>query len=243
MTWENRLRLTLGVLGVIVVVGLLTVVFNQRQNQIASFTGAVGADVYTVGADYSGTVVKQDVDAGDSVTKGEELFVVQSLQLKENVANGLKVGNTEAYRVDLKKGTITYFAVVDGTVQSLNARLGNSLGAGSALATIASNDRYVLASFRLFPRDYARVHTNSVARIRLADDELITGIVTQVSSTTGDDGTVSQLRIESGALPKVAEGLRNPGAPVGVTVTLADSGPLAGVGDALTDFLVKIGLR
>lgn len=242
MTWENRLRLTLGVLGVVVVVAVLTLVFNQRQNQITSYTGTVVADVYTVGADYAGTVVKQDVQDGDSVTKGQELFVVRSLQLKEAVATGTKVGDTSAYTVDKKLGTITYYAVVNGTITDLNARLGNSI-AGGSLATIASDDRYVEADFRLFPRDYARVHENSQARIRLADDSEIMGLVTQATSTTGGDGTVSTLRIESGSLAGVDAVLRNPGAPVSVTVELDQSGPLAGVTDSLTDFLVKIGLR
>lgn len=242
MTWENRLRLTLGVLGVVVVSAVLTLVFNQRQNQLTSYTGTVVADNYTVGADYAGTVVKQDVQEGDAVTKGEELFVVQSLQLKEALARGTKVGDTSAYSVDRKTGTITYYAVVNGTVTTLDARLGNSI-AGGALATLASEDRYIEADFRLFPRDYARLHQNSPARVRLADDSEIAGYVTTAASTTGSDGTVSKLRIESGNLATVDGVLRNPGAPVSVTVELDQSGPLAGVSDALTDFLVKIGLR
>jgi multidrug resistance efflux pump len=242
MTWVNRLRLTLGTLGVFALVAALTLVFNQRQNQIASYTGAVEADKYTVGADYAGTVVEQDVKQGDAVRKGQRLFVVQSLALKESLANGLEVPDTDAYRVKAKHGTITYYAVTDGQVTELNARLGNSV-AGGSLATIAAGDRFVLANFKLVPRDYARVHTGSAARIRLADDTVVTGTVSDISATTGESGTVTTVRIKSDDLTKVTAALAAPGAPVSVTVALQDSGPLAGLDDAAIDLLAKIGLK
>lgn len=242
MNWENRLRLTLGVLGMFVLVAALTLIFNQRQNQIASYTGTVSADHYTVGADYAGTVVQQDVQQGQAVRQGQRLFVVQSLQLKESLRNGVKVANTEAYRVDAKRGQIAYYAVIDGRISELNARLGNSLAGGGSLATIAADSRFVLANFRLVPRDYARVHPGSLARIRLADDQTVTGTVTDISATTGESGTMSTIRIVASDLAKVTAALAAPGAPVSVTVALEDSGPLAGVADAMTDLLAKIGL-
>ncbi len=242
MTWENRLRLTLGVLGVIAMVAALTLIFNQRQNQIASVTGAVDADQYTVGADYAGTVVEQEVEQGDVVTQGQRLFVVQSLALKESLSNGLAVPDTDAYRVNAKLGAITYYAVTDGQITELNARLGNSVSGGS-LATISAGNRFVVADFKLVPRDYARVHSGSPARIRLANDELVYGTVEQVSASTGESGTVSTIRITSDSLTTVTAALAAPGAPVNVTIELADSGPLAGVTDAVTDALAKIGLR
>lgn len=244
MTWENRLRLTLGVLGVIALVAALTVVFNQRQNQITSFTGAVAADLYLVGADHSGTVISQDVEVGDTVEPGDPLFTVQSLQLKEAIAAGVAVSDTEAYHVDPVAGTIAYRAVVTGQVTDLTARLGNSVPAGGGLATItASGNRYVTASFRLVPRDYARIAIGAPARITLAGDQIIDGTVAAITAETSDSGTVSRLRISSDALADAPSSLTNPGAPVTVSVDLPDSGPLAGVGDLTTDFLTKIGLR
>lgn len=241
MTWGNRLRLVLGVLGVFALVAALTLVFNQRENQIASYSGSVAADEYTVGADYAGTVVRQYVQPGDRVTKGQKLFVVQSLQLKESIDNGAEVPDTAAYKVGSERGTITYFAVIDGQVKELNARLGNSV-AGGSLATLAADDRFVLANFRLVPRNYARVYPGSAASIRLANDQIITGTVTEVVATTGETGTTSTIRITSPELALVTPALAAPGAPVYATVKMEDSGPLAGVRDAVTDTLAKIGL-
>ncbi len=244
MTWTNRLRMLGGILAVFVLVGGLTVIFNQRQHTITSFTGNVAAQVYTVGADYPGTVVDQRVEEGDRVREGQPLFTVQSLQLRQDLRHGLKVSDTDAYKIDKKKGLISYFAVVDGEIGRLDARQGNSLPGGTALATLtADGDRYIEARFRLVPRDYARVHPGSPARITLPNDTIIDGEVAAVAVETGETGTVSTLRVESADLPSVAPALGKPGTPVTVTVELDDTGPLTGVSDQLKDFLAKVGLR
>lgn len=243
MTWGIRLRLFIGVLAVFALVGALTLVFNQRQNQVTSFTGSVVADTYEVGADYPGTVIAQDVQLGDRVEAGDRLFVVRSLQLREAVRNGLEVTDSKAYKVNGRTGTISYYAVTDGLVQKLKARTGNSLGTDGSLATIAADVRYIEADFKLVPRDYARMQVGSPAKIRLANDQVVTGQVSRVGSATGELGTVSRVRVDSDALGGVPPALRNPGAPVSVTVLLQDTGPLAGVRDAVNDLLVKIGLR
>lgn len=244
MTWENRLRLFVGVLGVVLLVGALTLVFNQRQNRITSFTGQVTADVYTVGADHAGTVIAQFVEPGEEVRQGQRLFTVQSLQLKADLANGLEVDDTDAYQIDAKRGTITYHAVVAGEISRLKARLGNSVPVGEGLAEItAAGSRSVSASFRLLPRDYARVTPGSAARIVLPNDQIIDGRVEAITAETGETGTISRLRVSSTGLAEASASLTNPGAPVTVSVDLVDSGPLAGVTDLATDFLTKIGLR
>lgn len=244
MTWENRLRLFAGSIAVFMLVAGLTLVFNQRQNQITSFTGQVAADVYVVGADYAGTVIDQKVEAGNRVIVGQELFTVQSLQLKEALANGLKIADTQAYRVDAGQGTLTYYAVIAGVVTEINAKLGNSVPAGGWLASITDGgERFVEARFRLLPRDYARLREGASSEIILPNDQTIAGVVTAVSVETGADGTVSTLRLVAPELDDVADTLANPGTPVTVIVSLQDTGPLAGVSDLLNDFLVKIGVR
>lgn len=244
MTWENRLRLLAGMLGVVVLVGALTLVFNQRQNRITSFTGEVTADVYTVGADHAGTVTGQYVEPGAEVMPGQPLFTVQSLQLKEELANGLEIGDTDAYTIDAKRGTITYHAVVAGEVSELKARLGNSVPVGAGLAEItAAGNRYVAASFRLLPRDYARVTPGTPARVILPNGEILAGTVDTIAAESGETGTIGTLRVSSAELASASTSLTNPGAPVTVSVDLVDSGPLAGVSDMVTDFLTKIGLR
>lgn len=244
MTWHNRLRLVTGFIVVVLLVGVLTVVFNQRQNQITSLTGQVTADVYGVGADYPGTVVEQNVNLGDRVTVGQKLFTVQSIQLKEAIAKNLNVADTIAYKVNPTLGAITYYSVVSGHVTDLSARLGNSLAAAGSLASITADQaRYVEAKFRLVPRDYARVKIGAQARVTLPNDQIVQGVVKEVSVVTDVAGTTATLRLTIPDLGSVPESLSSPGTPVSVGVSLQDTGPLAGVSDLLVNLMVKVGLR
>ena len=244
MTWENRLRLLGGVVVVVALVLTLTLVFNHRQNQVSSYTAKVAADTYTVGADHAGTITSQRVKEGDVVTKGEALFSVQSLQLKQDLANGLDVADTEAYEVNRKTGTITYFSVIDGRVDRIAALQGNSVPGGVGLAELSGGDRYVSASFHLVPRDYARVTVGAPTRVVLPNDQVITGRVEKVSVSSDDDGAVAELRIAVPALRELdQQTLAEPGTPVTATVQLADTSWFAPVTDAVNDLLLQIGLR
>ena len=244
MTWNNRLRLLGGILGIVVITLGLAMIFNHRQNEAHSFTAQVGADTYTVGADHAGTVIRQLVTDGDAVTKGQELFGVQSLQLKEDIANGLVVDDTLAYKVDRASGIITYYAVTGGTITKLNAQQGNSVPAGSGLATLYGTDRFVTASFHLAPRDYARVLPGATARVVLPNDQVIAATVAKVSVASGQDGAVATLKVDAPQLLQLGQTtLSEPGTPVTVTVELADSGPLAPLTDAMNDLLQQVGLR
>jgi len=236
--------LTLGILAVISLTLALALVFNHRQNQVSSYQAQVGAEPYTVGADHSGTVIKQEVKEGDTVTKGQELFQVQSLQLKEDLANGLVVQDTLAYKVDQARGVITYFAVTAGRVDQLNAQQGNSVPAGGSLATIYGSDRFITADFHLAPRDYARVVAGAPARVTLPNDQVINAKVAKVSVASSSDGAVASLKLDSSELVSLEQQtLAEPGTPLIVTVQLTDSGPLAPITDAVNDLLQQVGLR
>lgn len=244
MTWNNRFRLLGGILGVIAFTLGLALVFNHRQNQVSSYVGQVSADSYDIGADHAGTVIRQLVEDGDAVKAGDELFRVQSLQLKQDIANGLEVADTQAYKVDAKRGVITYYAVSAGTIEKLNARQGNSVPAGGTLATLYGGERYLEASFHLAPRDYARVVPGTEARVVLPNDQVITASVAKVAVANSVDGTVATLKLESSQLRRLAQKtLSEPGTPVVVNVQLTDSGPLAPVTDAVNDLLQQVGLR
>ncbi|HQY99875.1 MAG TPA: HlyD family efflux transporter periplasmic adaptor subunit [Propionicimonas sp.] len=244
MTWNNRFRLLGGVLAVIALVLGLAMVFNHRQNQITSYEAKVAADSYTVGADYSGTVIKQLVKEGDAVTKGQPLFAVQSLQLKEAFANGLEIADTEVYKVDTDRGVLTYYAAADGRIDDLFAQQGNSVAVGNPLATLTGGERYLEASFHVVPRDYARLQAGNPARITLPNDQVITGTVEKVAVSSDSAGTVSTLRLKSSQLAALdPQPLSEPGTPVIVAVQLNDTGPLAPITDAMNDLLQQVGLR
>jgi hypothetical protein len=79
--------------------------------------------------------------------------------------------------------------------------------------------------------------------VLLPSQETLIGTVEGIDVDTVDGQALSTIRIESASLAEgPASGLFQPGTPVSVSIQLRDDGPLAGVSDALHDFLRKVGL-
>lgn len=243
MTWSNRLRLIGGVLGVVLLVAVLTLIFNQRQSKVASLTATIATDTYDVGAAYGGTVIKQYVREGDSVTKGQKLFTIQSVPLQQDVSNGLQISDSDAYDVNPKAGTLTYKATVAGQLSELEAKLGNSLSQGEPFAKISvTGSQYVQAKYLLSPRDYERVEQDAQVSLLLPNNQSVDGKVTTVKVATENAQALTEVRVDSDALKADLGELAKPGTPVVATLQLRDDGPLAGVSDLAFNFLRQIGL-
>lgn len=244
MTWINRLRLTGGLLGVLALLAILTVVFNQRQTSTTSMSATVAADQYDLSAAYGGTVVKQYVAEGDSVSKGDKLFTVQSPDFQQDLSQGIEISDTEAFSVNTNSGTLTYKAVVDGKLTELESKLGNSLTTGRSFAKITvGNTQYVDAYYLLSPRDYARVEKGADVKILLPNNQTIPGNVATIKVETENGQAMTNVGIESDAIREAGlESLNQPGTPVAATVQLRDDGPLAGTRDLVLDFFGQIGL-
>jgi multidrug resistance efflux pump len=245
MTWINRLRLLGGILGVVLIVAVLTLVFNQRQTKASSLTATVAADNYDVGAAYGGTVIKQYVKDGDVVTKGQKLFTINSVPLQQDLANGLQMQDSDAYDVDAKAGTLTYKATVAGQVTDLKAKLGNSLGTGAPFATISVvGSQYVDAKFLLSPGDYSRIKKGADVDIVLPNNQIISGTVSTIEVTTDQSKALTEVRVDSKSLAsRDLSNVNQAGTPVTATVHLEDDGPLGGVSDMTFAFLRQIGLK
>jgi hypothetical protein len=245
MTWINRLRLLGGLLGVVLLVAILTLIFNHRQTQAASLTATVGSDQYAVGAAYGGTVTKQYVQDGDLVKKGDKLFTIQSVGLQQDLSNGVPIASSDAYDVDPKAATLTYRATVEGQVKDLKAKLGNSLSSAQDFATISvTNSQFVDAQYLLSPGDYGRVTQGAAVSILLPNNKTIQGTVSTIEVATDSGQARTDVRVDSPALKDPALGtLAQTGTPVVATVKLRDDGPLAGVSDLAFTFLRQIGLR
>ena len=244
MTWTNRLRLLGGLLGVLVLVAVLTIIFNQRQTQAQSLTATIATDAYDVGAGYGGTVIEQDVRENDLVQVGDPLFTMQSPAMQQDVANKVKVASTEAYRVNTKKGTVTYLATVAGQVDEVKAKLGTTLSGGQSFARIVvSGSQFVEAQYVLTPRDYERVQTGALVSILLPNNQKVDGTVSTVKVATDRGNAAAEIRVDSPALtdPTLST-LTKTGTPVVATVRLRDDGPLAGVSDSIFAFLRQIGV-
>jgi multidrug resistance efflux pump len=248
MTWSNRLRLYGGLILVIAVVAALTLVFNQRRSQALSLTGHVVADQVTVGAQFGGVVVTQHVADGDTVKKGQDLFTVvvpRTVGSAGEVVDAVAATSNDAYVVDSDSSTVTYRALTAGKLADVGVAQGGFVQSGSPLATItAVGSEYVVAKFRLSPRDYERVTAGARVDLLLPDNSTVQGKVGEVSVTTEGGQALTDVTISSDELrdPSRAR-LAVPGTPVSATLSLRDDGPLAGPTDAMFGFMRKIGLR
>lgn len=245
MTWTNRFRLFGGLLGVLALVSVLTLVFNQRQTQAQSQSAEIQTDTASIGAGYGGTVIKQYVDDAQQVQVGDKLFTLQSPALQADVANDIEVKGNGAYDVNAKKGRITYKATVAGRVDGLTAQLGTTLTPGSPFAKITvTGSEYIKAHYLLTPRDYERVEAGAPVSILLPNNQKIAGSVSDIRVSTEQAKAAAEIRVDSTELtdPAIAT-LTRTGTPVVATVELRDDGPLAGVTDSLFAFARKIGVQ
>lgn len=243
MTWRNRFRLLAGLAAVLVLVAGLTIVFNQRQAQVASTSASIEAERYPVGIDYGGTVIDRFVDAGTRVHAGQDLFSLQSSSLQADLAEGLIKPDTVAYSVS-DGGLITLRASVDGTVSDISTERGSFVQAGQVLAMIdRAGSLFVSADYALTPRDYARVEDGATVDILLPNQRQVSGRIESIEVQTADGRAETTVRVASDQLVDGDNnGLVARGTPVTATIMLRDDGVLAGVGDGVSDFLRKIGL-
>lgn len=243
MTWASRAKLFFGLIVVVIIVGILTIVFNQRQSQSASITAFIDAVHYPVGIDYGGTVISSDVKNGDHVTKGETLFTLQSSSLQADLQRGLLKPNTISYSVT-EAGVITLTAAVTGTVTGVSTQAGSFVQAGQVLASIdKAGSLFVSAQYTLSPRDYSRIDTGASVDILLPNQTTVAGRVSSIDVTTVQGTAKTTIKIQSDRLIDGAyNDLVKPGTPVSASLTLRNDGIFAGVEDGVTDFLRKIGL-
>jgi multidrug resistance efflux pump len=243
MTWRSRLKLVTGLLGVIALVLVLTLVFTQRQSQVASDSASIQAERFPVGIDYGGTVVERVVGEGDRVEAGDPLFVILSTTLQADLAEGLLKLETIAYSVTAD-GSITLTASVAGTVRDVTTERGSFVQAGQVLATIdRAGSLYVAAEYELTSGDYARIAEGAAVELFLPDNQRITGRASAVQVTTTDGKATTTVTVRSDSLVDGGHhGLMARGTPVTATLQLRNDGVFAGMSDSLFDFLRKVGV-
>ena len=103
MTWTQSTPTPHGLLGVLVVVAVLTLIFNQRQTQAHSLTATVATDTYDVGAPYGGTVIEQFVEGGRRRRRRARSSSHHRASRSSRTSPTASAStNTEAYDVDPK---------------------------------------------------------------------------------------------------------------------------------------------
>ncbi len=241
MTWSNRFRLLAGVVVVLLVVTSATYIFTRRQAQAVSVNAQIIAESYGVGADYAGLVVDRFVDPGDQVDQNDPLFVIESLQVARDVESGALAGNRDDVSAS---GELVVRAAVPGTLRTIDVSEGAYSSAGVVLATIEQDESLsAQAVFILAPRDFGRIENEARVDLLLPDQRLLQGNVTDISVETIDgEAHVTATIASDGLVQGPDNGLIQAGTPLEARLHLTEAGPLAGMRDALDDFMRKVGL-
>jgi multidrug resistance efflux pump len=234
MTWGNRLRLLLGVVVIVLIVGIATVVLSQRKGETSSTTASIEAIAFPIGTDYAGTIIDQPVSTGDLVAAGDPIATIDSNSLRENQAKGIVATSNSVFDIH-PDGTVTVLSTVSGVVQSIAIQQGGYAGSGTTIATVQATDgMYVTAEFTLDPKDFARVDTGALVSLKLPNADRVDGEVAQIDVTTVDGNARTIVKVTSPSLDYGGHGgLVAPGTPVEATLTLRNDDPLATVVDAL----------
>jgi multidrug resistance efflux pump len=243
MTWSNRFRLLGGALLVLAIVAASTIVFTQREGQVASRTASFEAVSYPVGSDYAGTVTEQFVEEGAAVATGDKLLSVQSATLLNALDSPQGVPENTAYIV-ADDGTLTLIATQPGILSEVEAQVGGFVDAGQALATVERDASiFVLADFIIDPYNFTRIEDGARVEVVLPDHQRIEATVATKSVDTVDGKANVQLEITSeDFIAGKMDGLVASGTPVTAILHLREEGPLAGIKDSLYQLMEQVGL-
>ena len=234
MTWRNRIRLGLGLIGVLALAAVLTMIVNRNNGIVDSRSASLVAEDYPVGTDYAGTVTEQYVHTGDVVKAGQPLFEVQSATLERDIAQNLVTPDNLTYEVK-NDNTIVLAATNDGVVSSVAYTNGAFVPANTTIATIQqAGSMYVSADFVLSAKDYARIPAQAQVDLVLPNNEKVTAQVSQIQVQTEDGQARTIIRAYS---PDLADGtgLFAVGTPVQATLHLDNSGPITDVTNTITN--------
>lgn len=254
MTWRGRIRLGLGLLGVVALTAVLTMVLNARNGVVESRSAALAAETYPVGTDYGGTLVAQLVQIGDQVAAGQPMFELRSSAVQRDVAQRLV--DTGALPYELRAdGTLVLAASDAGRVASLTYPLGSFVPANSTIATVQrAGSLYIEGEFVLTAQDYARLAPDATLEVLLPSNRSVDAQVRRIQVQTEDGEARTEVEAYSAQLgDATADGLFAVGSPVTATLHLRNDGLVTDAtawvlgridvaADAATSVLRRIGL-
>ena len=189
-----------GILVVVLIVVALSMYLNNIMSVSQSSKARLAADSTTLGADYPGLIVKQNVEEGDKVAKGQVLFEIQSTQLNDALTKGSITASSLSVDVDPVTNYIRLKASDDGVIEKINYRAGSYVQGGGIVASIDTvGSLYVIANFRLSPPDYARINKSNEIKLRLPDNSTQTATVYSIAlvSNGSDVDTVVKARLKN----------------------------------------------
>lgn len=239
MTWFNRFKLLVGLVAVVAVAGVAVVQLSDDRGRATSTTAQIAADSYVLGTPYSGTIIAQPAELGQSVAEGDPVFVIDSPALELEIAEGLidPEGNPN---ID-PEGNFLIRANTPGVLTGTRVATGAFVQASSELATVqAEGSLQVEAEYEMTASQYGRLTDDAPVTLRLPDGREMTGSTADVSVERTDDGTSRVvLHIVSEELSALAreDRLITTGTPLTAEVELRNEGVVAEISERVKGYL------
>ena len=225
MTWASRIRLVVGVIVVAMIAALATYQLNETRGVATSDSAQILARTYSVGTPYSGLVVDQKVDVGDTVKTGDPLFVIDSATLQYDIRNGFARQATEATQID-PDGKLVILATGDGTVTKVGSERGTFVQSASELATVQR------------AKEYARVPDGADVTVVLPDQREIAATVERNDVETVGGQAQAVFTITGDELVEGdGDGLVSAGTPVTAELHLTNDGVVTRTADSVKTYL------
>lgn len=182
MKFTAKLRLVFGILLVIILVASLAFILNISMSTSNSVKATLAAQARSVGTDYPGLVVKQNVEEGEAVKKDDVLFEIDSQALKQLLDDkAIELDNLNV-TVNPTNKNIELRATNSGIVDEILFSEGAYVPASAVVATVYVVDSlYVNARFQLSPPDYARIDKSEPLELLFPDNTKKYAEVTSVS--------------------------------------------------------------
>ena len=241
MKFTSRLKFIFGIIVVILMVGALALYLNGIMSVSQSSKAELAADSTSIGTDYPGLVVKQNIEEGDKVTKGQVLFEIQSAQLNEALTTKNVLPASLPFAVDPETNYIQLKAGDDGVIEKINYRAGSYAPAGSIVATVNTvGTLYVTAHFRLSPPDYARITKTNTLNLRLPDNSTQQASIFSIALVSNGDGvdTVVKARIKDA---DISDFRFSVGTPVEATLQLSQDSWFQGLFTSIQQLFKPLG--
>ena len=241
MKFTSRLRFLFGILFVIAIVGALAVYLNGIMSVSQSSKAELAADSISIGTDYHGLVVKQNVEEGDKVTKGQVLFEIQSAQLNDALTTRNVAVSSLPFSVDPVTNYIQLKASDNGVVEKIDYHAGSYAPAGGIVATVNTvGSLYVIAHFHLSPPDYARIAKTSKIDLRLPDNSTQQATVFSIALQNNGNSTdtVVKARIKNA---DISDFRFSVGTPVQATLQLSQDNWFQGLFTVIEQLFKPLG--
>ncbi|MDB5162725.1 MAG: Biotin/lipoyl attachment protein [Candidatus Saccharibacteria bacterium] len=188
MKLSGKIKFFFGIIFVVLLVGVLTVFLNISMSTSDSVEATLDAQSRTIGTDYPGLVVKQNVEEGQKIAENEVLFEIESQQLNTDLASGALKEESLPFKLNPETKNIEIRSTNAGVIDEIFFREGSYIPASGVITTVYVLDSlFVTAHFQLAPPDYARIEDDSSLELLFPDNTKKEATITSVTLESSKD--------------------------------------------------------